>query len=357
VTISPYQKVSIEDFFRATEPLQNANTNPISFCYLAVKQNDSFFLIQGALVFNNAPQKTPFSHFKSDDIRAGNFELSELNLDARGVVNALLSGKLSTPLGDLVFPENDVGNFGATYEPFHSEGLKVQSRFDILTILGGSQAPYVRQPFLDWQLRASPTPYDGIQELNSKYLIGPLRGVVNVEVRSFNVAAIDGKSVVSGTTAKLGVFLTNGLAIDDVTLGYRISAQGRVETRAAIKGRDMQWTRADIHQSGTVDIDVPRAAVIQCFVSYCGIAQNFWWVSDPKAMQNPKRAVYDMFDPGLEALKEFLSKSGGRGRNARDLESGVAWLLWLSRKSLSCALTRPLAILVQLRPLAFDHEC
>jgi hypothetical protein len=46
-------------------------------------------------------------------------------------------------------------------------------------------------------------------------------------------------------------------------------------------------------------------------------------------MQNPKRAVFNVFDANLEILNDFLSKSGGRGRNARHLESGIAWLLWM----------------------------
>ena len=53
-----------------------------------MKLGEDFYLVQGALVFNNAPPKTPFSYFRSDNIRAGNYRLSELNLDARGVVAA-----------------------------------------------------------------------------------------------------------------------------------------------------------------------------------------------------------------------------------------------------------------------------
>jgi len=46
-------------------------------------------------------------------------------------------------------------------------------------------------------------------------------------------------------------------------------------------------------------------------------------------MQNPKRAVYNRFDEKLDILSDFLTKSGAKGRNARDLETGVAWLLWM----------------------------
>ena len=319
----------IDDFFCAIEPLHKENKNPRSFNYLAVKHGEDFYLVQGALIFNVAPSKTPLSHFRSDNIRAGNYLLSELNLDARGLVAALLSGQLQTPDGKLLFPGNESGNHGATYEPFHHEGLKNQSRFDVLTLLGGSQATYVRQPLFDWELRATPTPYEGLQELAFEYKIGSLRDVVSVEVISFNVAAVDFTSVVSGSSANLCVFLAHGLSTENLALGYRIFTQGRVESRSIIKGSAMQWTQTADHQRGTIDIDVPNAAVIQCFVSYCGIAQHFGWLSDPKAMQNPKRAVFNSFDANLEILKDFLSKSGGKGRNARDLKSGIAWLLWM----------------------------
>jgi hypothetical protein len=96
-----------------------------------------------------------------------------------------------------------------------------------------------------------------------------------------------------------------------------------------IQGRGMEWTQRDEHQYGRAEIDVPNAAVLHCFVSYSGIAQHFGWVADPATAQNPKRSVYYLFDNNLEILNDFLSKAAGRGRDARDLESGVAWLLWM----------------------------
>ena len=327
--LSQLHQQFIDDFFCATEPLHRENKNQSSFGYLAVKHGEELYLVQGALILNNAPPKTPVSHFRSDNIRAGNYRLSELNLDVRGVVTALLSGQLPTPNGKLLFPGNESGNHGVTYEPFHHEGIKVQSRYDVLTLLGGLQASYVRQPFFDWELRATPTPYEGLQELAFEYKSGSLRDVVSVEVISFNVAAVDYTSAVCGSSANLCVFLAHGLSTENLTLGYRIFTQGRVESRSIIKGSGMQWAQTADHQRGTIDINVPNAAVIQCFVSYCGIAQHFGWLSDPTTMQNPKRAVFNVFDANLEILNDFLSKSGEKGRNARDLESGIAWLLWM----------------------------
>jgi hypothetical protein len=58
------------------------------------------------------------------------------------------------------------------------------------------------------------------------------------------------------------------------------------------------------------------------------VVQHYWWVTDPAATQNPRRAAYEVFDPEFSVLREFLSRQG-RGQNARDLEFGVAWLMWM----------------------------
>jgi hypothetical protein len=50
---------------------------------------------------------------------------------------------------------------------------------------------------------------------------------------------------------------------------------------------------------------------------------------DPATAQNPRRAVYHKIDEKLEILNDFLWKSGAKGGYVRDLEAGVAWLLWM----------------------------
>lgn len=39
--------------------------------------------------------------------------------------------------------------------------------------------------------------------------------------------------------------------------------------------------------------------------------------------------VYELADSQLEILNDILTKSQSRGRDARELETGVAWLLWM----------------------------
>lgn len=86
------------------------------------------------------------------------------------------------------------------------------------------------------------------------------------------------------------------------------------------------WNRW--YASGSTKIQVPRAAVVQAYASYSGIVYHQGWIADPSMAQNPRRASYEAFDRELASIADFLAKQPGKG-NARDLESGVAWLLWM----------------------------
>jgi hypothetical protein len=64
-------------------------------------------------------------------------------------------------------------------------------------------------------------------------------------------------------------------------------------------------------------------------VSYEGVAQSHLWIGDPAHSQNPRRAVYEVFDPQLQSLQAFLLGAYARGQERRNLEAAVAWLLWM----------------------------
>ena len=227
------------------------------------------------------------------------------------------------------FSPNEGSSFLAAYDPIHQGGQSTQSRFDVLTILGGAVRQYVVQPMLDWELKASPTPYDNLQELAFEYSLGVLSDVINVEVVAFNVAAVYSGSTITSTTGKLAVRLAPVLAHKHVTLGYRVFSGGRVVKRSSVQGNKMHWEKQEGVQHGRVEVDVPPAAVLHCVASYRGIAQQHYWVADPTTAPNARRVVYELVDNQLEILNDLLTKSQTRGRDARELETGVAWLLWM----------------------------
>lgn len=328
--IADHDQKTIDTFFSGFKPWEDAYRKFASISYFAVKHDGAFVLVQARLFLNTAPSDLPLTHFQTENVRVGHFLVADLKTDARGVVKLLTEGKLVCPTGELLFPPADGGDYSAYHMPFHPEGLQNGNRLDVLTVTGSRRTDYVRQPHFDWEVKAAVTPYDSITELLLEYRLGTLRiDATNVEIVAFNIVAFDLSSSVRGTKARPAVLLADGLSTDKVTLGFRVFSQGRVVQRATTSGAEMQWGQRDAFQLGSTEVDIPPAAVLHCIASYAGVAQHQGWMSDPTTVQNPQRSVYEAFDDKLEVLHDFLSKSQGKGRDARDLEAGISWLLWM----------------------------
>ncbi len=319
----------VDDFF-ATIASYEAAYQHIGFSYLAVKFGTAFAIVRGRIFLNTAPSAGQAQHFQSQHVRAGNYALHELAPDLRDLINRLLKGVLETPHGDLHFMAAPGGAHGAAFEPFHPDGLLNQIRINVLTLMAGTTET-IRQPEIDWEIKAASRPYDGLQELATEFGLGPLsQRPPYIEAVAYNVSAIDlQRSKVSGTTADICVLLAKGLPVDRLTVGYRVYVPGSATTRSAITGTAIQWNDEETAQHGRTQIHVPIASALSCTVSYDGIAQSYYWLGDPNQSQNPRRAIYEAFDPKLEALKTTIATAQRRGEEARDLKSAVAWLLWM----------------------------
>lgn len=324
-----YQK-TIDNFFSEVKPWEGAYKKFTSISYFAIKHEGVFVLVQARLFLNTIPSDIPVVHFQTENIRAGHYPISDLGMDAQGVVALLTTGKLVCPYGDLCFSPADSGICSSYCVPFHPEGLQNGNRINVLTLTGARQTEHIRQPYFDWEVKAASTPYDSIAEILLEYRLGTLRSdASNMEIIAFNVAVVDLESEVTGTKARPAVLLADGLNPEKMTFGYRVYSQGRVVQRATISGAAMQWEPRNGFQRGITEVDVPLGAVLHCIASYTGIAQHQGWLSDPSTVQNPHRSSYEAFDEKLDILRDFLTKSQGKGRDARDLEAGVSWLLWM----------------------------
>jgi hypothetical protein len=316
----------VDDFFAAIAPFEKAFGNA-GFSYLAVRLGDDFVLLRARLFLNLTPSAVSPPHFRSPSVRAGHYKLAELGLDVQGLIERLCVGLLNTPNGELRFPG---GNYTASFVPFHPDALQNQIRHNVLTIMG-EQAETIRQPDIDWEIKGASRPYEGLQELANEFGLGPLtERSVYVEIFAPNISAIDTKmSKVAGTNADIQVLLAKGLNTGLVTLGYRIYLPGVATNRGTFSGADMRWTEESDYLRGHATLQVPNAAVLNCSVSYDGVTQSHWWLGDPTRAQNPRRAVYEAFDPKLETLRNIVGGALSRGQAARDLEAAVAWLLWM----------------------------
>lgn len=320
---------NIDDFFSGIEAWEVAYKHS-GFSYFALKHEGAFVLSQARVFLRSAPSTIPTTHFQSKNIRAGHYPLSEFAGPPRKFVESILSGTLQTPHGELQFPAEKSGRYSITHMPFYRDGLQNGTRLDVLLLTGAQRIQHLHQPQYDWEVKAASTPYDGLNELLFEYFVGEQRGdFSNVEVVAFNVAQVDLDAKVQGPKAIGGLLLAENLSPHQSRLGYRVIHQGRVVARACIEGSAMKWEPRQHFLYGSAEIDIPEGAVIHCTATYAEYAQHQGWISDPSTVQNPYRAVYEAFDHQLTILRDFLENSQGKGRDARDLEAGVAWLLWM----------------------------
>lgn len=328
MNLTNLDKQHVDEFFKAIEPIQIGYLDN-GFSYLAVREKAGFAIVQGKLFLSVSPSTIPHTHFKSENVRAGHYSLAELKLTPREFVERLVSGGVETPDGPLRFLPQENGYHGVYYQPFHSDGLQSNNRFNVLGLVGTPPWSLVKQPDLDWELKAAPIPYDGIADLAQEYQIGTLRtDATNLEIVGFNIAAINLGRRVTGTKAKIGIIMSTAADTQKVSLGYRVFSQGKVIERNTLAGEKLQWSEINQLLNGDTELEVPNAAVVHCIATYNGVAQHQGWIADDSTVQNSRRAVYETFDRQLNILKEVLAREGRA--KARDLEAAVSWLLWMS---------------------------
>jgi len=317
----------VETFFARIEPMKDVYKQD-SFAYFAVKKENRFFLVQGTLFLNVKEPSIPIDSFVSENVRAGHFYLSETGITREVLVERLLSGQIETPNGPLEFASS-ISGYGAAFQPFHELGLSTQSRITHLTIFGEQSFHHLGNTAeLDWELRASPTPYDGLRDLLNEYEPGVLTNVSKVELAAFSPALIDLSSSVEGERATLNVSVAASAARESLSVGIRILEKGKIVSRRIIDASRLTWQFHDAFHIGTLDIPVPKAAVVHAIAIYNGVAQQHYYFGDPKSFQNPRRSIYEAFDPQLALMTDIFLKAQVQ-REQRNFEAMVGWLFWM----------------------------
>jgi hypothetical protein len=323
-----FAKNLLDRLYADIEPVKEAYSND-SFSYVAIRRPAGMVLLQASLMLNVLPRDFP-STFSTPNIRAGHFPLAAVGLDREAFLAKALHGLVPTPDGDIQFEAaNGPGEYAGQYVPFHEYGFQTQSRLGLLSLFGRQSHEYLDQPRLDWELRGAETPYDGIVELLGEYQLGQPRQAAGIEVVAFSVASIDTASHIEGETAKIIVKAAPSIEPDKIALGFRLLDHGKVVKRQRIRGADLNWSIEEGRRVGRIEFEVPRAALIHGFVSYNEFTQQHYWVADPTTFQNPRRAAYEAFDPGLELMKDMIAKAEGKGPNADNFEACISWLFWM----------------------------
>lgn len=301
--------------------------------YVAFRGQNEFELAKARVFFELWPRGIEKAFYEFENIQAGAFYLSDLDMTPEAFIAKLEGGKFPTPNGELLFSPENSGSHSAYYNPYHTEGLETGNRLGLLSIMGGHLSQQPRNIELDWELKSAEKPFDGVKDLLLELSLGNLESSrTEVEFIAFNFLRPDLSDPygrIQGAKANPAFIIAGTLDRTKAALGFRLIHQGKVIRRERIEGSSLDWKEVEDGLRASKEILVPEGAVMHCVGSYAGKAQQQWWLSDPTTTQNPMRAVYKTFDQDLEVLNTFLEVGKEKGQNARDLETAISWLLWM----------------------------
>ena len=330
--LSDYEQKKVDEFIALAATGDGAYKHA-NLGFIAIDGTGGIELVQGHVILpvgSFVPRKVEVT---TPSILGCSVPLSELGVDYRGLVDAVLADGIDTPVGRLRFAQRD-----GLHSAFSAHLARFPADFNTsllhplhLSISSGSHLFADRRAEFQNDLRAHSEPYDSVEELANELGLRPLRWDASIlDISAHTLVAVDLGRRVQGGIANLAIVVARGVDRVHARLGYRVlSATGAVLERRALESRDLSWGDHEDAHIGEIAVTVPEGAVIQCFASYRGQWAHQGWVGNPDMAVNPRRAAHETFDANMDALRKYLFDPKQLKQDARQLETGVANLLFM----------------------------
>jgi hypothetical protein len=323
--LSSWEEKKLAEFLAASESFRAITTPYIAVA--ALRSNEGETVISARLVFGSPTAIVEQKSFESQSLRVFLTRLPDVPT-AEGIIRAAMSGSFEVNGQAYQLYPRATGGGGVTVEALN-EAIGPQMRLCALLIRGREMGGFADPQQIDWELRASDPPYLALTELLQEFGLPPLGTHGTFEVYHSPPVAIDReRSYLCGTVLSISIRLEKGLCIEDAQLGVVAMKAGETSVRKTFRACELTWTRDGEIQLGTIKYAVPSGRAVQSIAVFKGVAFHYWWVLDPLQIPNTRKAVYEVIDPDVAILRDFMTASGSKG-SARDLESAVAWLLWM----------------------------
>lgn len=321
---------SYESFFQTTGVLDGRPMAGASISYIAFQINGQWRLARARLYLESLPENMLPPH-ETASVRIGRHRFADLGTSVKQFLDdSIETSTFSFPEGSCAFLCDEYG-YSTNVADLHHDGLREGNRLRMLTISGKSTQEYFNEPAISWELKSHTQPYDSLQELANSYGTGiPNGGQPIVELIAYQTTAIEKPaSTIKGGEANLCQVLLNGFDPAKASLGYIVYKGNRALKRGSVDGADMTWSVHPEIQRGRASLSVEPGSVVKCFARYAGITHHETWVDDPTLAQNQRRTAYATFDDGLDEMKALLEGPYVKGRDARQVETALSWVLWM----------------------------
>lgn len=300
--------------------------------FLAVRNGERFDLLQGHLILPTGSGLPPPRQVMTASICGCSYRLADIGLDCRAVIEGLVGDGLETPIGKVSVPAADASENSASIalERFSPNFYDSAARTVSLS-LSFSRYPFVnRQAEFQNDLRTGELPYDSLVELATELGLKPLRwDSCTFDVSANSVVAVDLSREIKDGQTTLAILAAHGISLDNVQLGFRVLSGRNVIERRTVQSKDLTWRDSSAYRVGEYQLPIPEGALVQCFASYRKEWLHQGWIVQPGAYMNPRRVAHEAFDEGLENTQRYLLDEKHQRQDARDLEVGVAQVMFM----------------------------
>jgi len=321
---------SYEKFFETAGVLDGRQMEGAEITYLAFKIDGRWQLVRAKLFLEGISGKA-LAPYETASVRVGRHTLVDLGTSVKQFLDdSLTASALHFPEGICTFKCDTYGH-STHVTDLHHDGLREGTRLRMLTITGENTSGQFSEPVISWELKSHAQPYDSLQELTHIYGTGfPGGGQLMIEIIGYQTTAIEtALSTINGSVATICQALLKGFSPEKASLGYIVYKSNIALQRGSFTGSEIEWSTGASFQSGCVKLTVEPGSVVKCFARYGGITHHERWVVDPTFAQNSRRNTYETFDEGLVALKSLLDGPYVKGRDARQVETALTWLIWM----------------------------
>jgi hypothetical protein len=203
------------------------------------------------------------------------------------------------------------------------------SYLDRLRLNGARRWDLVSNRLTELERELQPLGFRGLDGLMAEYGLGLSDSdMLLIEIAAEPVVRISPKSKILGERVEIEVNVTDRLTTEHVTVTMVDAQSDGRSFRRSLSAKELLWSRVEQDWVGTCTVHLPERTILTCRALYAGSLHDEIELSDLAALPNPRRAIVELADPGLQRLRcPIIAPKNHQEQN--DFEAGIAVLLYM----------------------------
>jgi Holliday junction resolvase len=318
-------------FFDLVQPWSAAYVHS-TFAFVALLHENEYVILAGRLRLSRKTDAERKLAVVTPNVVAAEVSMAgDVETMTSFVHSALSDSHLLVGEHLLRFPKDNTSGYSTYHDHASStyRNWKRSAHIECLRLMGARRWDLInsRLPTLERELL--PEGYRGLDDLMAEFGFGLSDAdMACIEISAEPVLEISETAKLCGPTAEIEVRAPNRLATEPVTLTLADAQSDGRSYRRSIRGKDLDWSRAEHDWIGRCTIEVPEQSILICRALYAGSLHDETELFDPNALPNLRRTLVELADPGLQRLRGPLT-APKTNQEQNDFEAGIAVLLYM----------------------------